>query len=104
MAKVEFFTEAKDYFDHVFEVGRIIHSINLVSDNVVAVTSTMDDDFVEIMGNTNPVIAAYVTAQARLKLYGYIENLKDRLLYFDSKFVNARICIISLSSSFQQTA
>ena len=32
--------------------------------------------------NTN--ISAYVTSQARLKLYTYLERLQERVLYFDT--------------------
>lgn len=44
----------------------------------------LDDDFVETRGRTNVVIAAYTTAQARLKLYSYLERLGDRTLYADT--------------------
>jgi hypothetical protein len=40
-----------------------------------------------ILGRTNVVIAAYTTAQARLKLYGYLERLNTRTLYCDTDSV-----------------
>jgi len=61
-----------------------IHNIWLVSDKMIAVTFAQKDDFVEVMANTNPVIAAYTTAHAHLKLYSYIEKLNDRVMYFDT--------------------
>ncbi|CAC5372370.1 unnamed protein product [Mytilus coruscus] len=45
------------------------------------------EEFIEISGRTNVVIAAYITAQARLKLYGYLEKLRDRVLYTDTDSV-----------------
>lgn len=51
---------------------------------MVSVNYDMHDEFVQVLGNTNTVIAAYTTAQARLKLYSYIEKLQDRTLYFDT--------------------
>lgn len=45
-----------------------------------------DEDY-EVTGNTNVVIAAYVTAQARLELYRYLEMLGERVLYYDSDSV-----------------
>lgn len=33
---------------------------------------------------TNVVIAAYTTAQARLKLYDYLDLLGERVLYYDT--------------------
>lgn len=39
---------------------------------------------ISLRGRTNVVIAAYTTAQARLKLYSYLESLGDRTLYADT--------------------
>ena len=33
---------------------------------------------------SNVIVAAFVTAQARLKLYGILEKLNERVLYFDT--------------------
>ena len=43
--------------------------------------------FVEKSGKTNVVIAAYTTAQARLKLYSYLEQLGPRAIYADTDSV-----------------
>jgi len=56
----------------------------LINEKMVAVTHAQKNDFIEVMANTNPVIAAYTTAHARLKLYSYIERLGDRVMYFDT--------------------
>ena len=37
--------------------------------------------------NTNVIIASYVTTHARLELYSYLEQLKDRALYCDTDSV-----------------
>ena len=36
------------------------------------------------MRHTNDVIGSYVTAGARLHLYGYLDKLKERALYTDT--------------------
>lgn len=41
------------------------------------------DEFMQNTGRTNVIIAAYTTAQDRLKLYSYLENLDRRILYAD---------------------
>jgi len=56
MGKVEYFTEPDKYFRHINEPGRIVSAINIVSDTMVSVTSTFEDEFVDILQNTNPVI------------------------------------------------
>jgi hypothetical protein len=47
--------------------------INFVSDEIVEMRYQYKEEFVEESGRTNVVIAAYTTAQARLKLYSYLE-------------------------------
>ena len=45
------------------------------------------DAYVEENPSSNPVIAAFVTAHARLQLYSYLEMLQDRVLYYDTDSV-----------------
>ena len=84
MVKTVYFTEPEPFCELVFDPIKIIHGINYVNDNMVAVSYSIDDEYAEVMGNTNPVIAAYTTTHARLKLYSYIEKLQDRVMYFDT--------------------
>jgi len=64
-----------------------VHNIWLVNEKMIGVTFANKSEYVEIMANTNPVIAAYTTAHARLKLYSYIEQLNERVMYFDTDSV-----------------
>jgi hypothetical protein len=45
---------------------------------------TKEEEFVEGAPNVNPVLAAFTTAQARLKLFSYLHPLGARVLYFDT--------------------
>ncbi|WAR06963.1 hypothetical protein MAR_016921 [Mya arenaria] len=45
------------------------------------------EEFIETSEKTNVVIAAYTTAQSRLKLYSYLEKLGPRALYADTDSV-----------------
>lgn len=58
-----------------------------MSEEIVRLQWILDDDFDETSGRTNVVIAAYTAAQARLKLYSYLETLVDRTLYADTDSV-----------------
>ncbi len=49
---------------------------------IICFTSLLHENFGNF--NTNVVLAAFVTAQARLKLYSEIEKLGERVLYFDT--------------------
>lgn len=58
-----------------------------VNDDVLYVSYRSTDEFVKAQGTTNVVIAAYTTAQARLKLYSYLEKLGERAYYVDTDSV-----------------
>jgi len=76
---MEIYTDPEPYFRAVSDPSNVIQTITLISDNLVAVNYKKHDDYAEVMQNTNPIIAAYTTAIARLKLYSYIEKHQDRV-------------------------
>ena len=55
-----------------------------VNDAHVGLTWNNKVDFVEAFPNTNVILAAYTTAQARLCLYTILGGLEDRVLYMDT--------------------
>ena len=59
-------------------------SVLPVNDELLYVNWQHIAEAVEQAPNTNVVIAAYTTAQARLKLYSYLEKLDRRVLYYDT--------------------
>ena len=62
----------------------MVHRVQALSEELLYVTYSEEDDFVEVMASTNPVIAAFTTANCRLHLYNVLEKLDDRVLYFDT--------------------
>jgi hypothetical protein len=65
----------------------LVMGVNFVSDETVEMRYQYKEEFVEESGRTNVIIAAYTTAQARLKLYSYLEHLGPRALYADTDSV-----------------
>lgn len=61
-----------------------ISDILPVNDEVIYVSSRLREEAVVPSPLTNVIIAAYTTAQARLKLYEYLEKLDRRVLYYDT--------------------
>ncbi|XP_070171144.1 uncharacterized protein, partial [Polyergus mexicanus] len=55
-----------------------------VNDDVIYVSWRLRQEAVTPSPITNVAIAAYTTAQARLKLYEYLERLDRRVLYYDT--------------------
>jgi len=68
----------------VFDKRKVIKSIRFYGEKFACVNYGAEDDFVEVLPNTSVGIAAYTTAQARLKLYSYLEQLQERVLYMDT--------------------
>ena len=64
-----------------------IEAVIELSDERLVVTYKLKEDFVEGGGSSNVIIAAFTTAQARLKLYDLISKLGDRCCYFDTDSV-----------------
>ncbi len=68
---------------------------------MVAVNYKKHSDFEDVNPNTNVVLAAFVTAQARLLLYSYIEKLGSRVFYFDTGMGKNNFQILLRNQNFQ---
>lgn len=64
-----------------------INHLSIVNEDVLLVTYHYKEEAAKNLSTVNVAIAAYVTAQARLKLYSYLEKLGDRVLYYDTDSV-----------------
>ena len=72
------------FFDMMTSDQQEVKNIRFVSNEAVQMNWVYKDDFVEASARTNVVIAAYTTAQARLKLYSYLKPLGRRVCYCDT--------------------
>ena len=84
-----FFTDPSKLLELLMDETNILHSIlpfgaTPEETEMVYVSTTKEEEFVDILPNTNVVVAAFTTSTARLKLYSYLEKLQDRALYFDT--------------------
>ncbi|ESO99215.1 hypothetical protein LOTGIDRAFT_239739 [Lottia gigantea] len=86
-SQTEYITEPERYFDLLTDVTQSIKDVQLVNDNMVMVERLKLEEHVQPSQITNVVIAAFVTAQARLKLYSVLEPLAERVCYFDTDSV-----------------
>jgi hypothetical protein len=87
MPQIKYISEPDEYFDMLTSDQILVMGINFVSDEMVEMRYQCKEEFVEESGRINVVIAAYTTAQARLKLYSYLEQLGPRALYADTDSV-----------------
>ena len=73
------------YYYELLTSGEVeVTNVNLVNNEVVEMFYTMKDPSVEAAGNTNVVLAAFTTAQARIKLYRVMHALGRRVCYYDT--------------------
>ena len=87
MPQVELFKDPERYFKLLTCQSTQVKNIQFVNDECVEVYYTRGEGFVPASNKTNVVIAAFTTAQARLKLYSVLEQLQQRVLYFDTDSV-----------------
>ena len=87
MAKVELIKDPQVYFDYLSSDEINVLDVRFVSDEMVELRYEYKENFVEPNAKTNVVIAAFTTAYARLKLYGVLDQLQERVLYYDTDSV-----------------
>ena len=87
MSKKVIVKTRQDYLKYLTDDKLVVESVVELSDDALIITYKLKDDFVEGSGSSNVVIAAFTTAQARLKLYDLISKLGDRVCYFDTDSV-----------------
>ena len=94
MEKTRYFCghERKQFWDLLTDSAVEVMSVRFINEDKVLVTYREDNEFILELPTTNVVIASWVTAQARLKLYEYLEKLGDRVMYKDTGLFIFLIC------------
>ena len=87
LTQTSYVSEPKTFFDFMTSDQQDIKNVRFVNNECVQVDWSYFEDFVEPSSRTNVVIAAYTTAQARLKLSSYLQHLGERTLYCDTDSV-----------------
>ena len=84
MTKTEYISEPSKFFDLVTNPNKIVKNVDICRENLLLVNWDDTESSVEPHACSNVIVAAFITAQARLKLYGILEKLNERVLYFDT--------------------
>ena len=79
--QVKLISDPAEYFDLLSSDKMNVTDANFINDEIIEVHYENVDEFAEANGKTNIVVAAFTTAH--LKLYGVLEQLDRRVLYFD---------------------
>ena len=80
-------TEPKEFFYFLYSPEFEVSDARFVNDEMVEVHYRNVGEFAEQNNKVNIVIAAFTTAYARLKLYGLLDLLQERVLYYDTDSV-----------------
>ncbi|XP_063965780.1 uncharacterized protein LOC129254369 [Lytechinus pictus] len=84
LPKTVYTVEPEEFFSLVSDPKLIIKYVDFPTSYMAHVQYVEEDDFLEVLPNTNVVVAAFTTCWARLKLYSYLEELQKNVLYFDT--------------------
>lgn len=76
-----------ELFSLLASPSTLVNVIQEINEEVLLVNWEYNDKAEEQSSSVNVVIAAYTTAQARLKLYEYLEALNQQVLYYDTDSV-----------------
>ena len=73
-----------DWFDMISDDQYKINNVDLSHENYIQVFYTSNNSMHEGSNQTSVPLAAFVTCQARLKLYNELKKIDKRVLYFDT--------------------
>lgn len=85
--KVEVINNSAEYFDLLTSSKAEVTNAHLINEEVIEVHYVLKEGFVEASDQTNVVLAAFTTAQARIKLYDLLDKLERRVCYYDTDSV-----------------
>lgn len=87
MSKTSIIRNPSELYNLLYNPEINVNHIFEVNDEVVIAGWEHKEETVEALSTVNVSIAAFTTAQARLKLYSYLEKLEERVLYYDTDSV-----------------
>ena len=86
MIKTKQIQDPQVFFDYLTSDEINVLDANLVSENISEIRYQHTDNFIENDPKTNVVIAAFMTAYARLKVYDVLDTVQERALHCDTDF------------------
>ena len=75
------------FFNILQDDSQLIHRVEIMNDEMVEIFHSFQQDCDPIQVNVNIFIACFTTCHARLKLYEALDQLQERVLYFDTDSV-----------------
>ncbi|KAG5891209.1 hypothetical protein JTB14_036126 [Gonioctena quinquepunctata] len=85
--KTSIVNQSAEFFRMMSNPTIYVNTVLPVNEDTLIVNWEYREEACDSLPTVNVVIAAFVTAQARLKLYSYLEQLEKRVLYYDTDSV-----------------
>jgi hypothetical protein len=85
--KASLIRDPRQFFSLMTNPGVQVNTVRELSEEVLLVNWQNIDEIGESLRTVNVVLAAFTTAQARLKLYEHLEALGGQVLYYDTDSV-----------------
>jgi hypothetical protein len=87
MGSTEYVTDVKRFYEILLDDRLDKIQINDINDTMLQISYKYKDYYVENDFNTNIFIAAFTTANARLRLYEMLDKLAEAVVYYDTDSV-----------------
>lgn len=87
LTQTTYIDDPVQFIDMMTSDQQEVKNVRFINDNAVQLDWVYSNDFIAASSRTNVIIAAYTTAQARLKLYSYLKPLGKRVMYCDTDSV-----------------
>lgn len=97
-AKTKIINKPDEFFTMFCNPSLQVNAVIPANEDVIIVNYEYIEECYDILPTINVCLASFTTAQARLKLYSYLEKLSDRVLYYDTDSV----IYISRSDEYDQ--
>lgn len=87
LMQTKYVTEPSEFYNILLDDSLNKTNITLINDNIIQISYNLKDQFVENCYNVNVFVAAFTTANARLRLYDMLDRLGDSIAYYDTDSV-----------------
>ena len=87
MSQTKYVTEVSKFYEILLDDKLGNTNFQFINDDMVQMTYSFTDQFVDNQKNTNIYIACFTTSHARLMLYNKLDYLKKKVLYFNTNSI-----------------
>ena len=84
MSQTKYVTEVSEFYEILLDDKLDNKNFQFINDDMVQMTYNFKDQFVDNSKTTNVYIACFTTSHARLMLYDKLDELQEKVAYFDT--------------------